>query len=332
MLFGLILALVLGLAPVAGFAQTAEAGTCAYVHTVQAGETLASIAARYGLSAETLAQVNGITNPNWIAAGTNLCIPGQAAPPPHQPPASEPPAHKPPASKPATYCTYHWVKAGQTLSWIAKHYGVNMWTLVSRNNISNPNRIYAGQKLLIYCTTPPKPKPQPKPPYYPPPPQPGDGPAPSPACSITPMQGFGRVWYHQKNVAHKLGCPTQPETGFGATEQGFKNGYVVQDNDSRTIYVLYNNHTWETYPDTWQSGDPVINSYLVPPRGYYQPEYGIGKMWRNNDNVSQRLGWATYPQRGVTATRQSYERGWMLWTSSSGVYVLYNDGTWQHFN
>ena len=58
-------------------------------------------------------------------------------------------------------CVYHWVKPGETLSGIASRYGVNMWTIAQRNGISNPNRIYAGQKLLIYCTTP-KPPPPPR--------------------------------------------------------------------------------------------------------------------------------------------------------------------------
>ncbi len=57
-------------------------------------------------------------------------------------------------------CVYHWVKPGETLSGIASRYGVNMWTIAQRNGISNPNRIYAGQQLLIYCTTPKPPPPR----------------------------------------------------------------------------------------------------------------------------------------------------------------------------
>jgi len=222
-------------------------------------------------------------------------------------------------------CTYHWVRFGETLSGIAARYGINMWTLAKQNNITNLNRIYAGQRLLISC---PYPRPQPKPTYFPPPPHPGD-PTPVPGCAIQPVQGFGRVWSSNPSVRNRLGCPTAPEAGFTAVEQGFHNGYVVQDVSGKTIYVMYNNGTWEAYPDTWAPGEPINNPALWPPHGYYQPEYGIGKVWRNYDNVSQRLGWARYPQRPVTATRQTYERGLMIWTSSSGIFVLYNDGTWQ---
>ena len=48
-------------------------------------------------------------------------------------------------------CTYHTVIAGETLTRLAARYGVTAWSLTQINNISNPNRIYAGQTLLISC-------------------------------------------------------------------------------------------------------------------------------------------------------------------------------------
>jgi len=46
---------------------------------VRSGDTLNSIAARYGVSPSTLARANGITNPNRIYIGQRLVIPGSAA-------------------------------------------------------------------------------------------------------------------------------------------------------------------------------------------------------------------------------------------------------------
>ncbi len=46
-------------------------------HTVQPGDTLASIAARYGTTAQAIADANGIANPNQIAVGQVLVIPGR---------------------------------------------------------------------------------------------------------------------------------------------------------------------------------------------------------------------------------------------------------------
>lgn len=44
---------------------------------------------------------------------------------------------------------YYTVKSGDTLSGIAKKYGTTISKIVSLNNIANPNKIYAGQKLRI---------------------------------------------------------------------------------------------------------------------------------------------------------------------------------------
>ena len=41
------------------------------------------------------------------------------------------------------------VKSGDTLSSIAKKYGTTYKKIAKNNNISNPNKIYPGQKLII---------------------------------------------------------------------------------------------------------------------------------------------------------------------------------------
>jgi LysM repeat protein len=43
----------------------------------------------------------------------------------------------------------HIVRRGETLYSIARSYGVNTWTLARANGIANPNRIYAGERLVI---------------------------------------------------------------------------------------------------------------------------------------------------------------------------------------
>lgn len=45
------------------------------VYQVAAGDTLAAIAGRYGLSASALAQANGLSDPNWIVSGQVLTVP-----------------------------------------------------------------------------------------------------------------------------------------------------------------------------------------------------------------------------------------------------------------
>lgn len=51
-------------------------------YTVVRGDTLSSIARRFGTSTTAIAQANGITNPNLIFVGQVLSIPGAGTPPP----------------------------------------------------------------------------------------------------------------------------------------------------------------------------------------------------------------------------------------------------------
>ena len=54
----------------------AGGGSSRTSHTVRAGETLSTIAARYGSSISAIARANNIGNPNFIFAGQHLRIPG----------------------------------------------------------------------------------------------------------------------------------------------------------------------------------------------------------------------------------------------------------------
>ena len=53
------------------------------------------------------------------------------------------------AAPPACGPVYHYVRYGETLSSIGRLYGVNAYAIARANGIANPNRIYAGQTLVI---------------------------------------------------------------------------------------------------------------------------------------------------------------------------------------
>ena len=50
---------------------------------------------------------------------------------------------------PGPHLTFHVVQSGETLSSIAKVYGVSTWAIAYANRLRNPNLIYAGQVLVI---------------------------------------------------------------------------------------------------------------------------------------------------------------------------------------
>jgi LysM repeat protein len=103
-------------------------------YTIQRGDTLSGIAARYNTTAATLAQLNNIVNPNLIYAGQVIQVPGAVVQPPAPPPAQP---------------IIHPVDIGDNLSRIALRYGVSIQAIMQANNIRNPNLIFVGQQLVI---------------------------------------------------------------------------------------------------------------------------------------------------------------------------------------
>lgn len=110
-------------------------------YVVGPGDTLDAIARRHGISASSLAQANGITNPDRIYVGQNLVIPEASDS------TIAPSAPKPPSPAPATD-TYI-VQAGDTLSKIAARYGTTVQNLMSLNGLANANLIWVGQRLKV---------------------------------------------------------------------------------------------------------------------------------------------------------------------------------------
>lgn len=116
-------------------------------HVVQAGETLQSIANRYGLTTAQLAQINNIANPDRILRGQTLTV-FTTPPAAEAAPVAAEAAAPPPAAEAAPAIT-HEVGYGDTLAAIASRYGVTVDDVMALNGLDNPNRIYRGQTLII---------------------------------------------------------------------------------------------------------------------------------------------------------------------------------------
>ncbi len=107
-----------------------------FVHVVQPGERLYSIGRLYNVSPYAIAVANGLTNWNLIYPGQRLVIPSGAPPYPGGP-------YYPPGG------SVYIVRWGDTLSGIARRFGVSTAALAAANGIYNWNYIYAGQRLVI---------------------------------------------------------------------------------------------------------------------------------------------------------------------------------------
>ncbi len=111
----------------------------ARTHVVKRGQNLTVIARRYGITVSAIVRANEIRNASRIYAGQRLAIPGAS-------PSAAPKATK--APKPAASAT-HKVARGENLTTIARAYSISVSALVKANGITNPSRIYAGQRLTV---------------------------------------------------------------------------------------------------------------------------------------------------------------------------------------
>jgi hypothetical protein len=92
-------------------------------YTVQYGDTLYSIGAKFGVSWQSIASANGIYYPYTIFVGEQLTIPGVQ--------------------------TTYTVQPGNSLYSIGNMYGVSWQSIASANGIGYPYTIYVGEQLVI---------------------------------------------------------------------------------------------------------------------------------------------------------------------------------------
>ena len=103
-----------------------------FLYTIQWGDTLYSLAARYDTTVDAISALNDV-NADEIQAGQQIKIPqtgGAVAPVPGE-------------------SVEYVVQAGDDLNLIATKFGVSVDDIVAANGLANPDFIYVGQKLVI---------------------------------------------------------------------------------------------------------------------------------------------------------------------------------------
>lgn len=108
-------------------APVPNAPAATVTHVVAPGDTLYSIARRYGTTVDALKATNGLTS-DVIRIGQTLYV-GSSSP------------------QPSTG-TYHTVVRGDTLYSLARRYSTTVDAIMRANRLTSPN-IYVGQRLLI---------------------------------------------------------------------------------------------------------------------------------------------------------------------------------------
>jgi LysM repeat protein len=106
------------------------------VHVVRYGDTLYSIARRYGTSVETIMRTNGLSNRNFIWVGQRLTVSGSGG-------------SSSSGGGSSGGGSVYVVRRGDTLYSIARRYSTSVQAIVNANGLRNASFIYSGQRLTI---------------------------------------------------------------------------------------------------------------------------------------------------------------------------------------
>ena len=157
-------------------------------YTVQPGDSLSEIAKGHGLTLAELMSANGISNPNLIAVGQSLVIPGQAL---------EAGRYLPVGPQRSGFF-YYTVQEGDTISELARDLATTRLALLEYNDLPDESTVYNGMELRVPFGAPELPLRQP--------------PVPTSGTSFLVSLSRQQCWVYQgKNVLHQWTC----STGYG---------------------------------------------------------------------------------------------------------------------
>ena len=97
------------------------------IYNIQAGDTLSSIASKYGTTESMILQINGLPDNYKIVPGTQIVVP---------------------VEQNKTY-RYYTVKKGDNMYQIAKKYNIDYDLLLKLNGLDKDDYIYPNQTILL---------------------------------------------------------------------------------------------------------------------------------------------------------------------------------------
>ena len=168
-------------------------------------------------------------------------------------------------------------------------------------------------------------------------------PDPVAPCAVSAPGSFGALWSSVRVVQNRLMCPmTMPKT-IPMAMQHFERGHMIYLDLTGTsigqylpkrIYVMFDDGTGTYFPDYYQ-GEPQPTQTPPPPPGLLAPTLGFGKVWRDQDKVRERLGWALAPEKGIAKENyQFFNLGLMLRDAGKiyAVSVFDTNGIWSSYD
>jgi hypothetical protein len=133
-----------------------------------------------------------------------------------------------------------------------------------------------------------------------------------------------------------VASPTPIVNQIQVAEQVFEHGRMFWLQPTQQIWVMIVRESghgdWLIFEDNFEEGEAESDPSLIPPEGFSQPTRGFGKLWRENPDIRDALGWAITPEFGFV-TRYEYhtDGGYHILTSLYEEEFRFNeaDRTWQ---
>ena len=108
-------------------------------------------------------------------------------------------------------------------------------------------------------------------------------PTPTP-CQLPTQPALAAAW----NI-EELGCPITPgAAAINTAYAPFEGGQMLWRGDTDTIYVLYNDGMWDSYPNKWREGGPAYT--CDEEDNPFTPIRGFGRVWCDYPDVGEALG------------------------------------------
>ena len=170
-------------APANGAEDSAGVGGDTMTYTVKSGDSLGAIARRSGTTVGAIKKLNKLSG-DTVIVGQKLTLPASSET------AASIASTPSPVVKTSAEDTEHIVQPNETLAQIARRYGVTQRALGTANNITDPNKLRPGQKLIVPGAGRTAPASTPMQPAYQPPVEtPATQPAPSaPVSPVSPTE------------------------------------------------------------------------------------------------------------------------------------------------